>query len=79
MMLARPIPASRLLELGIANRIADSGDIVEAAKSFWREIPPCNLKALSLCKQYYMATQGMDYSRQLEFGRHYLTSLLFGV
>lgn len=78
MMLAKPIPAARLLELGMVNRIAESEPVVEAAKQFWREIPPCNLNALSLCKQYYMATQGVDYSCQLELGRHYLTSLLFG-
>lgn len=77
MMLAKPVSAPRLLELGMINRIADNETVVEAAKRFWQEIPPCNEKALSLCKQYYVATQGMDYSRQLEFGRHYLTSLIF--
>ena len=79
MMLAKPVPAERFLELGMINQIVPSGDVVAAAMEYWKSIPPCNLKAIALCKQYYMATQGMDYTQQLETGRHYLTSLLFGI
>ncbi len=78
MMLAKPLLADRLLALGLVNKIDGSGDVIAAAKKYWKQIPNYSLQAISLCKQYYMATQGLDYSQQMEIGKHYLVSMLKG-
>lgn len=76
MMLAKPISAECLLDWGLINQIDTEHDVVTAAKKYWEKIPDCNLQAVSLCKQYYMSTQGLSYEQQLEIGRHYLVSLI---
>ena len=78
MMLAKPLLADRLLALGLVNKIDGSGDVIAAAKKYWKQIPNYSLQAISLCKQYYIATQGLDYSQQMEIGKHYLVSMLKG-
>lgn len=71
-----PLTAQLALQYRLVNRIVSGQDLLGEAKSFLKPLEEINLTAYSLCKQYYMQVQGLDYSRQLEIGKHFLVSML---